>query len=143
MKVIIDARVKEKFASYPSAVRKKLQHLRQLIIETAEETPAIDTLEETLKWGEPSYISNIGSTIRIDWKAKTPDQYAIYFKCTSLLAPTFRMVYASDFNYEKNRAILFSMKDIIPKEKLKSCIAAALQYHKVKQLELLGIVPVK
>ena len=143
MEVIIDARMKEKFASYPSAVRKKLQHLRQLIIETAEETPAIDTLEETLKWGEPSYISNIGSTIRIDWKAKTPDQYAIYFKCTSTLVATFRMVYASDFNYEKNRAILFSMKDIIPKEKLKSCIAAALQYHKVKQLELLGIVPVK
>ena len=40
-------------------------------------------LEETLKWGEPSYLVKKGSTIRMDWKSKAPNQYAMYFKCTN------------------------------------------------------------
>ena len=64
-------------------------------------------LEETLKWGEPSYLVKKGSTIRMDWKVKTPDQYAMYFKCTSKLVPTFRELFGDLFKYEKNRAILF------------------------------------
>ena len=139
MELVVDERMKEKFASYSPVVRKKLLSLRQLIIETAKEIPGIKTIEETLKWGEPSYISNIGSTIRIDWKAKAPDQYAIYFKCTSLLVSTFRAVYGDSLNYEKNRAILFSMDEVIPKAKIKPCIAAALQYHKVKDIPFLAM----
>ena len=54
--------------------------------------------EETLKWGEPSYLVKNGSTIRIDWKSKTPDQYAMYFKCTSKLVPVFRSLFKNTLN---------------------------------------------
>jgi len=96
-------------------------------------------MEETLKWGEPSYLVKGGSTIRIDWKLKTPNQYAMYFKCTSALVPTFRMVYKGLFTFEGSRAITFQMDERIPKKELKSCIKAALRYHKVKHLPTLGI----
>ncbi len=139
MKIITDEEVKTKFAGYPAPVRKKLQNLRKLILDTAAEISEIQELKETLKWGEPSYIAKKGSTIRIDWKEKSPEQYAIYFKCTSLLVSSFRAVYPSTFGYEKNRAIVFSMDEIIPEAALKNCIAAALQYHKVKSLPLLGL----
>jgi hypothetical protein len=131
--------VKTKFKSYPKHVSEKLANLRQLIIDTAKATGSVTELEETLKWGEPSYIAPKGSTIRIEWKAKSPDQYAIYFKCTSKLVLTFKEVYGGLFNYEKNRAILFTFDDKVPKKELGECIKSALLYHTLKNQERLGM----
>lgn len=139
LKVNTNPEVKKVFSNYPDLVRQKILNLRKLIIETANEIKEITHLEETLKWGEPSYRAKNGSTIRIDWKSKTPHQYAIYFKCTSKLVPTFREVYKDLFNFEGDRAIIFTMDDRIPEEELKTCIKAALIYHTVKHLPLLGL----
>jgi len=84
----INPKVAEVFDNYPDGYQEKLRTLRQLVLSTAEELPEVTTLEETLKWGEPSYLAKKGSTIRMDWKKKKPDQYAIYFKCTSKLVET-------------------------------------------------------
>lgn len=127
------------FATYPEEVCKKMIALRELILETAKELDGITSMEESLKWGEPSYLTKHGSTLRMDWKAKTPNQYAMYFKCTSRLVPTFRVVFKNTFNFEGNRAIIFQMDDQVPKNELKECIKATLTYHKVKQLPTLGI----
>lgn len=137
LKIKRNPKVAEVFDKYPEGYQEKLNTLRQLIIETAEEIGLSD-LEETLKWGEPSYLAKKGSTIRIDWKKKKPEQYAIYFKCTSKLVETFRTVYGETFNYENNRALLFTLEDKVPEKELKHCISMALQYHKVKHLPLLG-----
>ncbi|MCB0635980.1 MAG: DUF1801 domain-containing protein [Lewinella sp.] len=133
-----DPGVAQKFQSYPPAVKAKLNQLRDLILATAREHPDITDLEETLKWGEPSYLVKKGSTIRIDWKAKTPGQYAMYFKCTSQLVPTFKAVFGDLFRYENNRAILFEMNQAVPERALKTCIGMALRYHVLKDKPLLG-----
>lgn len=135
----VDPAIDEVFKSYPEEVRIKLLNLRRLILDTAGDIEGIGILEETLKWGEPSYLAKKGSTIRIDWKKNKPNQYAMYFKCTSKLVPTFRMLYSDLFQYEGNRAIIFQLIDHIPEIELKKCIAAALTYHKVKQLPALGL----
>jgi hypothetical protein len=137
LKINQNPATKEKFQTYPEHVKPKLTYLRELILETAEEND-IKTIEETLKWGEPSYLVKKGSTIRLDWKAKAPNQYAVYFKCTSLLVATFREVYGDTFKYENNRAILFDLADEIPIVELKECIRLALQYHSLKGLMRLG-----
>ena len=137
MEVKSDPRVKPKFQSYPDHIRPKMDRLRSLVMDAAEEA-GIPHLEETLKWGEPSYLAKKGSTLRMDWKEKSPDQYALYFKCTSQLVSTIQEVFGEDFKYEKTRAILFDLDDEIPEEKLKACITMALTYHKVKHLPLLG-----
>ncbi len=131
--------VKLVFDNYPDSVKKRMTHLRKLIIETANETEGITHLEETLKWGEPSYLTKKGSTIRIDWKSKKPNQYAMYFQCTSRLVSTFRTVYKNTLDFEGKRAIVLQLKEELPKEALKNCIASALTYHKVKHLPLLGM----
>jgi hypothetical protein len=133
-----DPRVKDIFNSYPELARNQLHQLRELILDTASNIDEIDELEETLKWGEPSYLSKHGSTIRIDWKDKSPDTYAIYFKCTSKLVPTFKVIHKDTFNFEGNRAIVFRLNEKIPELELKQCIGMALTYHKIKQLPLLG-----
>ena len=131
--------VKAKLDKYPTSIREKLSFLRQLIIETAEETVGVNELEETLKWGEPSYLAKKGSTVRMDWKKAKPGQYAMYFKCTSKLVPTFKNIYGDLFKYEKNRAILFYLDDKVPVTELKHCIALALTYHRIKHLPDLGV----
>lgn len=134
-----DTKVELVFNNYPDSVRNKMLVLRKLVIETAEEIDEITVLEETLKWGEPSYLTKIGSTIRMDWKSKSPNQYALYFKCTSRLVETFKVLFKNNFNFEGKRAIVFNLEDSIPTEELKSCIKAALTYHKVKHMPTLGI----
>lgn len=127
------------FENYPPDVRKQMKALRQLVLDTAEQMPEITELEETLKWGEPSYLAKHGSTLRMDWKPKKHKQYALYFKCTSKLVETFRAVYGDSLHYEKNRAILFDLDQHLPVTKIKECIKATLLYHKVKDLPALGI----
>jgi hypothetical protein len=139
LQIKTDPRVEEIFNNYPDPVKVKLLKLRRLIIETARDIEGISVLEETLKWGEPSYLVKDGSTIRIDWKKNKPEQYAIYFKCTSKLVPTFRIVYEGVFKFEDNRAIIFGVNDKLPELELKNCIGAGLTYHKIKQLPLMGL----
>lgn len=139
LKIKTDPKVEAKFSEYPDNVQKKMLHLRKLVRATAEETEELDELHETLKWGEPSFVTKNGSTLRMDWKTTSPDQYAVYFQCNSRLVETFRLVFGPLFQYEGKRAIIFQMNESIPKEELKACIKASLTYHKVKHLITLGI----
>ena len=70
--------------------------LRELIFATAAATPGVGALEETLKWGEPAYLTSAtrsGSTIRLAWKPARPEQYAMFFNCQTTLVDTFRTLF--------------------------------------------------
>lgn len=138
MELISNPAVKAVFSKYPASVQSKMLNLRRLVLEVAEEI-GLSSLEETLKWGEPSYLAKKGSTIRMDWKEKSPEQYAMYFKCTSKLVSSFQFVYNDLFSYEGTRAIVFKLDREIPESELKNCIKAALTYHQVKNLPFLGL----
>ncbi len=88
MKLRSNPAVSDVFDNYPQSVQGKMRYLRAMILSVVSETDGLKNLEETLKWGEPAYLAKHGSTVRLDWKIKNPNQYAIYFKCTSLLVPT-------------------------------------------------------
>ncbi|MEO0489104.1 MAG: DUF1801 domain-containing protein [Cyanobacteria bacterium J06659_2] len=139
MNTIENSVVAEVFESYPKPMREKLFFLRQLILDTASETEGIEAVEETLKWGEPSYIAKGGSTIRIDWKQSKPQQYVMYFHCKTKLLNTFKALYRDQFQFEGNRAIVFDEHDEIPTDELKHCISLALTYHSRKHLPMLGV----
>jgi len=137
MQAIHNPAVADVFNNYPSAMRKKLLFLRALIFETAAELN-VGVIEETLKWGEPSYIAKQGSTIRMDWKPRAPEHYALYFNCKTTLVETYEALYGNLFCYEGNRAIIFTRLELVPVKQLKHCIALSLQYHRLKHLPLLG-----
>ena len=130
--------VREKFDTYPVAVRPKLLHLRTLILDTAAETDGVESVEETLKWQEPSYLTRGGSTIRIGWKKSNPDHYAMYFNCNTSLVETFKEIYRTEFEFEGKRAIRFHTEARVPEAALKHCVSMSLQYHRIKHLPLLG-----
>ena len=108
-------------------------------MDAASETEGVDGLEETLKWGEPSYLTKGGSTVRMDWKDKSPDRYAIYFNCNTPLVETFKRIYRDTFTFEGKRAIVFGETDQLPVDELKHCVSTALTYHRVKHLAFLGM----
>ena len=134
----INSEVAAVFNSYPQEIRSKLLFLRRLIFDTAASIEGVGEIEETLKWGEPSYLtpeSKSGSTIRIAWKESHKEQYSMYFKCTANLVPAFREKFPQKFKYGGNRSIDFDVNDEVPKKELKQCIALALTYHRNKKLE--------
>lgn len=132
----MDLNVKNKFESYPEDIAVLLGNIRTLIFSVAKQD-GISDITETLKWGEPSYVSKIGSTIRFDWKAKYPEQYCVYFNCKTSLVETFKEIYGDTFKYDGNRAIILHVDQEMPKE-LAHCISMSLRYKKIKHLDLLG-----
>jgi hypothetical protein len=110
MKRISDPHVARVFNRYPKKMKQKLMKLRELIFDVAVKTKSVGKLEETLKWGEPAYLtseSKSGSLIRIDVKKSDPSKYAMYFHCQTNLVDSFRTLFPDLFSYEKNRAIVF------------------------------------
>lgn len=124
--------------SYPKSASERLSQLRNLIVNTAKEE-GVKKLLETTKWGEPSYVAKGGSTIRMDWKERSPDKYYLYFICSTELVSTFKLIFGEELTFEGNRAIEFNLNDPAPKEALRKCISLALTYHKVKHLPMLGV----
>ena len=136
MRLFKNAAVEQVFEVYPANIRCKLLALRELIFHTAKVTPGVGKLEETLKWGEPAYVtiqSKSGSTIRLGWKNSSPSDYVMYFNCQTNLVDSFRTLFPTEFNFQGNRAIVFNENDKVPVDSLAFCIAAALTYHQNKK----------
>ena len=105
--------------------------------ETAAKTPGVGALKETLKWGQPSYLtqeSRSGSMIRIDRVKPAAgddrERYALYVHCQTTLVSTFRQLYRDELVFGGNRSILLDADRPLPKAALKHCIALALTYHR-------------
>jgi hypothetical protein len=132
-----DPQVAAVFAGYPARTKAKLLALRRLILETAAKTPGVGRLTETLKWGQPSYLTaetGSGSTIRIDRVGPEagggPERYALYVHCQTTLVSTFRQLYRDRLTFGGNRSILLEADAPLPKAELRHCIALALTYHR-------------
>jgi hypothetical protein len=132
-----DPAVAAVFAAYPARTKAKLLELRRLILETAAKTPGVGALDETLKWGQPSYLTRetrSGSTIRIDRvkpeAGADQERYALYVHCQTTLVSTFRQLYRDELTFGGNRSILLDADRPLPKAALRHCIALALTYHR-------------
>lgn len=138
MEFLQSEKVEELLKTYPGEVVEKLMGIRDLIVSTAVEL-GVEKLVETTKWGEPSYVTKTGSTIRMDWKSKSPDKYYIFFICSTELVNTFRFVFGDELEFEGNRAIVLDLGKPIPVAPIARCLKLALTYHKVKHLPMLGV----
>jgi len=135
MKPFMDPRVENTFLAYTPEIRKNLMMLRSIIFDVAADTRGVGEIEETLKWGQPSYLTSqtkSGSTIRIDTH-KDEDHYAMYVNCKTTLVERFKEMYPEDFTYEGNRAIVWNKDEIPARTELEDCIAIALTYHAKKR----------
>ncbi len=125
------ADVRAAFDAFPAPARDKLLKVRDLVFASAARLDGVGPLTETLKWGEPAYLteqSGSGSTVRMGWKAKAPEQAALYFNCQTDLVDTFRSLFP-ELTFEGNRALTFPVAEPLPEDALERCLALALTYH--------------
>lgn len=119
------------YAAFPDAARVRLLALRSLLLSVAGALDGVGPLTETLKWGEPAYLteaSRSGSTIRLGWKASDPTRCAVYFNCQTTLVDDFRTLFP-ELSYSGNRAILVGLDAPLADEPLGRCLEMALTYH--------------
>lgn len=133
----IKPEVQAKLDAYPEHIAPFLLKIRELILDLAKEQNSGD-VEETLKWGEPSYLVKNGSAVRFDWKPKFPEQYCLYFNCNTKLVETFRELYFDTLQFQGNRAIVLDISLPLPEQAIRHCLGLALEYKKIKHLPLLG-----
>mgnify|MGYP000625073497 CR=1 FL=1 len=128
----IPKQTRDAVSDLPDNLKDKLFSLRELILETAGENPAVGPLDETLKWGEPSFLTSAtksGTTIRINRHNKDDSQYAMYVHCQTDLLDRYRQLYSDKLTLDGNRAVVFNVAEEPPLEAVKHCIAMALTYH--------------
>ncbi len=120
------------FSDYPPPIQNRCLHIRQLIFDIANQYPEIGPLEETLRWGEPSYIPNktkSGSMIRLHHYPLKPFDFSVFFLCQTQLVTTFKELYPSTFHFSGNRSLDFLVSEPMPWPELQHCIFMALSYH--------------
>ncbi|MBN8961847.1 MAG: DUF1801 domain-containing protein [Rhizobiales bacterium] len=121
------------FDAFPAALRRRLRGIRGLIFKTAAQLDGVGPLTETLKWGEPAYLtdaSGSGTTIRLGWLRPSETHCAVLFNCKTTLVESFRERFPDEFAYQKNRALLLDMAKPVPETELSICLGMALTYRK-------------
>ncbi|WP_299813155.1 DUF1801 domain-containing protein [uncultured Roseibium sp.] len=121
--------------SYPDALKNALLDLRQLIRDIANQNAEIGTLEETLKWGQPSFLTvrpKTGTTIRIDRDTSKNGDYVLYVNCQSSLVSEWRALFPH-LHFGGDRSVHFRLSDPLPENELRQIITMALTYHSGKR----------
>ena len=119
----------------PVLAASHVQALRALIYETAAETDKVGPLTETLKWGEPAYLTEsprTGTTIRLGWDA-VGQAVSLYVHCQTTLVKEWRDLYETELELIDNRQLRLPTDRALPQAALKHCIAMALTYHSRKR----------
>ncbi|WP_428525599.1 DUF1801 domain-containing protein [Roseibium sp.] len=116
-------------------VREGLLKLRRLILETAVETDGIGKIVETLKWGQPSYLTEnpkSGTTIRIAKDGSELGDIALYVSCNTSLVSEWRGLFP-DLIFGGDRSLHLSLTVPMPLPELRQMIRMALTYHSRKK----------
>lgn len=129
----MDRKVAAVFDRYSPDLREEMLRLRTLIQDTAAATDGVGPLEETLKWGQVSYLttqSGSGTTLRIDLDRKS-GRPTVFVNCQTDLLGRYRALYPTAFEYDGNRGVVVGPD--ADEAALRHVIALALTYHSGKK----------
>ncbi len=124
--------VENVFNGYSHSIRNRLMWLRQAIFDEAATREDVGPLEETLKWGQPSYLTvktGSGTTIRIDQCKLDAGHYGMFVHCQTSLIASYRDLYGDRLLYDGKRCVKFDVNADPPESMVRHCIALALIYH--------------
>lgn len=129
--------IESAFSVHPPDVRRALLDCRRLIFETAARHLEIGPLSETLKWGQPAYLTEAtksGSTLRLGGFTEARNEGhlvhpALFVNCQTSLVEQFQTFYPETFTYGGKRALILRHPPESVGDQLGHCIALALTYH--------------
>ena len=125
-----DPQVAQTFDRFPAPARGGLLALRGLIFDVARDTPGVGALHETLKWGQPAYLTpetRSGSTLRLG--VPKTGGFGIFAHCQTTIISDFRDLFPDDFKFDGNRGVLFGDGDALALDRLSLLVARGLTYR--------------
>ncbi|WP_424988580.1 hypothetical protein [Microbulbifer sp. S227A] len=125
-----DARIAAIFDGYNAASRPGLMALRRLILDTAAADNRVGAIEESLRWGQPAYLTPItksGTTLRVAPHKSAP--IALFVHCQTSLISDFSAEFPGQDRLDGTRAVLFDGASQIDPMRHGWLISRALTYH--------------
>ena len=119
--------VKAVIDTYPLPARDGTLRLRRLIFEVANSQPSAIPIEEALRWGQPAYLSQDGSTLRLGLHKQAA--FALFAHCQTRIIADYAQAFPGWDRIDGNRAVLFDSIDQIEPQRLSQLIRHALTYH--------------
>lgn len=116
----------------PEELHAPILALRRLVFQTAAEDARIGPLVETLKWGEPAYLTQVsgaGTTLRLGWKRVLPGHFGMFFNCRTRVSDQIKQIFPDTFTFDGTRGLLFRVGEEVPQNEVKVCIGLVLTYH--------------
>ena len=126
--------VADTIAAWPADAQAAAKSVSEMIREEAEHAD-VGPLTETLKWGEPSFLTEAtkaGTTLRLAWKPKKAKVLQVLVHCQTSLIDEWRGRFP-DLTFDGNRALLLPLDTSLPEAELRLCLRAALTYHEAKR----------
>jgi len=105
-----------------------------MILTIAASLPQTGRITETLKWGQPAYLTQqtkSGTTIRLGWD-EAGTGLSLFVHCQTTLVDEWRAHYSDQLTFVGTREITIPTDSPLPKAPLKHCVAMALTYHSRK-----------
>lgn len=133
MRSFRNSEVQATFDQYPPKPRHRLLQLRELIFDAARELDTIGELQESLRWGEPSYVPvrrRTGTPVRLGWKASSPDEISLLVHCQTSLISDFAGTLSGPLRTDGNRRIVLNVEGDLPAGPLTLFVQAAFTYHR-------------
>ena len=96
----------------------------------------IGTLDETLKWGQPSWRPikpRTGATLRMDWDADSPDRLSFYVDCKTDLAARMRDIYPDLPLNDGQRHLAIDIRAPLPEQAVSHLAEMTFSYHRAKR----------
>ena len=126
----LSAPVREAFAAFPERQRCVLLDARDPVFAAAEDS-GIGPLIETLKWGEPAYLTETtgsGSTLRlgVTRQGRVP---AMFVNCRTTLIEEIRARCGDRLGYEGTRAVLLPPVVGADADAVRNAAHLVLTYH--------------
>ena len=128
----MDENVSAAYDRFDDKVSERLSQIRQMIFDIAARNQKIGPITETLKWGEPSYLteqSQSGTTIRLSNVKNKPDHCGIYVHCQTSLIGEFRDNFSDELEFSGNRAVLLDVNKPLNEDLIEMFLQKALIYH--------------
>lgn len=122
--------IEQVVTTWPDAAQRVYHLLRQIIFDTAAQNAQVARLSEDLKWGEPSFLTKTGTTLRIAWKPQAPEDIGLFVICRTDLLDQVRSLYPDAFRYEGTRALYLQLAAPIPNEAV-AYVASRTQTYKL------------
>ncbi len=120
-----------KFRSWPDRAAECAHSVRSIFVQTAKDI-GVNSLEESLKWGEPAWRPKKGGiTLRVAWSTNAPEELGVFVDCKSDLCARMQSDFPRSFRYIAPRVMYIALDETIPEDALTHLAKLAFQYKRL------------